>query len=285
MISTLVVLTHRRSPLGSPHPIRHLQRGHSAMAHSGSRTVVPMKPSCTTCLTLRIATGCDKLDRKEGDELRPPVYKSGIRVPTMKAARIAAALTGSAGWTLPGAGDRDVRRHRHQTQLGLPTGPAYYRWIRYTSSLIVMSRIVGWTAHIMEQAGANAHPAVERIRGSTATGPGVASGHHGCWSPIVARLRSGVPGGLRVGYCRGAVYPYEDRNCYRLRLMSRIRSVRSAIRCGRICRWTRSSGWPGMPGRTRCIRDTGFCRRIRAWRRRASRPVSRSSARARRSWH
>lgn len=91
------------------------------------------------------------------------VYKNGdSRVPTMKHAlnRVAAARDGQR-WT-------DIytmletamfTATKIKPNLDFPTGPAYYLMgfdIPSFTALFVMSRITGWTAHIMEQAGANA---------------------------------------------------------------------------------------------------------------------------------
>jgi citrate synthase len=53
------------------------------------------------------------------------------------------------------AQDRDDGRHRNQPNLDFPTGPAYYLMgfdIPTFTPIFVMSRITGWTAHVMEQA-------------------------------------------------------------------------------------------------------------------------------------
>ncbi|SON61150.1 2-methylcitrate synthase [Mycobacterium simulans] len=91
------------------------------------------------------------------------VYKNGdSRVPTMKR-----ALTGVAGVR---DGQRwldiyDVLEAEMRAATGIkpnldfPTGPAYYLMgfdIASFTPIFVMSRITGWTAHIMEQGAANA---------------------------------------------------------------------------------------------------------------------------------
>lgn len=92
------------------------------------------------------------------------VYKNGdSRVPTMKAALecVAAVRDGGQRWL-------DIYRVLENSMLAttgikpnldFPTGPAYYLMgfdIPSFTPLFVMSRITGWTAHIMEQAAANA---------------------------------------------------------------------------------------------------------------------------------
>jgi citrate synthase len=91
------------------------------------------------------------------------VYKNGdSRVPAMKEALArVAAVCGGQRWL-------DIY-HMLETEmfaattikpnLDFPTGPAYYLMgfdIPSFTSLFVMSRITGWTAHIIEQAGSNA---------------------------------------------------------------------------------------------------------------------------------
>ncbi|MFH5209595.1 bifunctional 2-methylcitrate synthase/citrate synthase [Antrihabitans spumae] len=91
------------------------------------------------------------------------VYKNGdSRVPTMKAALDdIAALTGGAKWLA--MYDAMVTTMADATgikpNLDFPTGPAYYLMgfdIEMFTPIFVMSRITGWTAHIIEQAGSNA---------------------------------------------------------------------------------------------------------------------------------
>ncbi|OMC29581.1 2-methylcitrate synthase [Mycobacterium sp. GA-1841] len=91
------------------------------------------------------------------------VYKNGdSRVPTMKAAlQCVAAVRDGQRWL-------DLYERLEQNMLAatgikpnldFPTGPAYYLMgfdIPSFTPLFVMSRITGWTAHIMEQAGSNA---------------------------------------------------------------------------------------------------------------------------------
>ncbi|MFF3570961.1 bifunctional 2-methylcitrate synthase/citrate synthase [Nocardia jiangxiensis] len=91
------------------------------------------------------------------------VYKNGdSRVPTMKKAFLdIAAATGGQKW---------VRMYQIlentmndstgiKPNLDFPTGPAYYLLgfdIEVFTPIFVMSRITGWTAHIIEQSGSNA---------------------------------------------------------------------------------------------------------------------------------
>ena len=91
------------------------------------------------------------------------VYKNGdSRVPTMKEALVrVAAVTDGQGWL-------DIYQVLEtemfaatgiKPNLDFPTGPAYYLMgfdIPSFTPLFVMSRITGWTAHIIEQAGSNA---------------------------------------------------------------------------------------------------------------------------------
>ncbi|OCB16643.1 2-methylcitrate synthase [Mycolicibacterium porcinum] len=91
------------------------------------------------------------------------VYKNGdSRVPTMKAAlRQVAAVRDGQQWL-------DIYNElesamfaatKIKPNLDFPTGPAYYLMgfdIPSFTPLFVMSRITGWTAHIMEQAASNA---------------------------------------------------------------------------------------------------------------------------------
>lgn len=91
------------------------------------------------------------------------VYKNGdSRVPTMKAAlQQVAAVRDGKRWldiynVLEGA---MFAATTIKPNLDFPTGPAYYLMgfdIPSFTSLFVMSRITGWTAHIMEQAASNA---------------------------------------------------------------------------------------------------------------------------------
>ncbi|MDF0528730.1 bifunctional 2-methylcitrate synthase/citrate synthase [Tsukamurella sp. 8F] len=106
----------------------------------------------------------DKLSRKEkvmGFGHR--VYKNGdSRVPTMKQAFIdVAARTGGQKWveiydTLERVMDEATGI---KPNLDFPTGPAYYLLgfdIEMFTPIFVLSRITGWTAHIIEQGEANA---------------------------------------------------------------------------------------------------------------------------------
>lgn len=106
----------------------------------------------------------DKLSRKEkvmGFGHR--VYKNGdSRVPTMKQALIdVAAVRDGQRWI-------DIYQVLENAMaattgikpnLDFPTGPAYYLMgfdIPVFTPIFVMSRITGWTAHVMEQAASNA---------------------------------------------------------------------------------------------------------------------------------
>lgn len=91
------------------------------------------------------------------------VYKHGdSRVPTMRAAFLdVAAHTEGQKWTA--MYDILERTMRDATgiapNLDFPTGPAYYLMgfdIEMFTPLFVMSRITGWTAHIIEQGESNA---------------------------------------------------------------------------------------------------------------------------------
>ncbi len=91
------------------------------------------------------------------------VYKNGdSRVPTMKGAlqQVAAVRDGQRWLDI-----YDVLEHSMfaateiKPNLDFPTGPAYYLMgfdIPCFTPIFVMSRITGWTAHIMEQASSNA---------------------------------------------------------------------------------------------------------------------------------
>lgn len=90
------------------------------------------------------------------------VYKNGdSRVPTMKKyAQKMAEVTGQQKWML--MYDRLERTMVEQKNihpnLDFPAGPAYYMMgfeIDFFTPIFVMSRITGWTAHIMEQAENN----------------------------------------------------------------------------------------------------------------------------------
>lgn len=91
------------------------------------------------------------------------VYKNGdSRVPTMKAAlqRVAAVRDGQRWLDLYERMEQNMLAATGiKPNLDFPTGPAYYLMgfdIPSFTPLFVMSRITGWTAHIMEQAGSNA---------------------------------------------------------------------------------------------------------------------------------
>lgn len=91
------------------------------------------------------------------------VYKNGdSRVPTMKAAltRIAAVRNGQNWLDIYNALEGAMAATTGiKPNLDFPTGPAYYLMgfdIPSFTPLFVMSRITGWTAHIMEQAASNA---------------------------------------------------------------------------------------------------------------------------------
>lgn len=90
------------------------------------------------------------------------VYKSGdSRVPTMKKyAQKMADVTGQQKWmqiyeTLEKV---MVDKKKIYPNLDFPAGPAYYMMgfeIDFFTPIFVMARTTGWSAHIMEQAGAN----------------------------------------------------------------------------------------------------------------------------------
>ena len=91
------------------------------------------------------------------------VYKNGdSRVTTMKAAldRVVAARGGQRWLDIYTVLEREMfTATRIKPNLDFPTGPAYYLMgfdIPVFTPLFVMARIVGWTAHIMEQASSNA---------------------------------------------------------------------------------------------------------------------------------
>ncbi|WP_458316709.1 bifunctional 2-methylcitrate synthase/citrate synthase [Mycolicibacterium brisbanense] len=106
----------------------------------------------------------DKLSRKEkvmGFGHR--VYRNGdSRVPTMKAAlqQVAAARDGQRWLDICERLEQTMRATTGiQPNLDFPTGPAYHLMgfdIPSFTPIFVMSRITGWTAHIIEQAGSNA---------------------------------------------------------------------------------------------------------------------------------
>ena len=90
------------------------------------------------------------------------VYRSGdSRVPTMtKYAEKMASFTGGEKWMEMSKILRDtmVEEKGIYPNLDFPAGPAYYMMgfdIEMFTPIFVMSRITGWTAHIMEQAADN----------------------------------------------------------------------------------------------------------------------------------
>ncbi|BCZ22329.1 bifunctional 2-methylcitrate synthase/citrate synthase [Mycobacterium senriense] len=105
-----------------------------------------------------------KLDRKDkimGFGHR--VYKNGdSRVPTMKEAlkRVAAARAGQKWLDIYEVLERGMAEANGiKPNLDFPTGPAYYLMgfdIGIFTPIFVMSRITGWTAHIIEQTASNA---------------------------------------------------------------------------------------------------------------------------------
>ncbi|MEV0247127.1 bifunctional 2-methylcitrate synthase/citrate synthase [Nocardia sp. NPDC050712] len=106
----------------------------------------------------------DKLSRREkvmGFGHR--VYKNGdSRVPTMKQAFLdIAAATGGTEWVrMYEILERTMTEATGiEPNLDFPTGPAYYLLgfdIEVFTPIFVMSRITGWTAHIIEQGESNA---------------------------------------------------------------------------------------------------------------------------------
>lgn len=91
------------------------------------------------------------------------VYKNGdSRVPTMKAAlqEVAAVRDGQQWLDIYNVLESAMfAATKIKPNLDFPTGPAYYLMgfdIPSFTPLFVMSRITGWTAHIMEQAASNA---------------------------------------------------------------------------------------------------------------------------------
>jgi citrate synthase len=91
------------------------------------------------------------------------VYKSGdSRVPTMKRAleRVAAVRGGQRWLDIYEVLETGMAEANGiKPNLDFPTGPAYYLMgfdIPTFTPIFVMSRITGWTAHIMEQAASNA---------------------------------------------------------------------------------------------------------------------------------
>ncbi|BBX23571.1 citrate synthase [Mycolicibacter terrae] len=91
------------------------------------------------------------------------VYKNGdSRVPTMKRAlaRVAAAHDGGRWMEIYDVLEAEMFAATGlKPNLDFPTGPAYHLMgfdIAMFTPLFVMSRVVGWTAHIIEQTAANA---------------------------------------------------------------------------------------------------------------------------------
>lgn len=91
------------------------------------------------------------------------VYRNGdSRVPTMRRALFEVAeQVGDRRWTAiyPELEAAMAERTGIEPNLDYPTGPAYHLMgfdIEMFTPMFVMSRIVGWTAHIIEQAAANA---------------------------------------------------------------------------------------------------------------------------------
>ncbi|HTQ22663.1 bifunctional 2-methylcitrate synthase/citrate synthase [Mycobacterium sp.] len=91
------------------------------------------------------------------------VYKNGdSRVPTMKQAlkRVAAARDGQNWLDIYEVLEKRMAdANGIKPNLDFPTGPAYYLMgfdINCFTPIFVMSRITGWTAHIMEQVASNA---------------------------------------------------------------------------------------------------------------------------------
>ncbi len=90
------------------------------------------------------------------------VYKSGdSRVPTMrKYAEKIASFTGGEKWIQISniLRDKMIKEKNIYPNLDFPAGPAYYMMgfdIEMFTPIFVMSRITGWTAHIMEQTADN----------------------------------------------------------------------------------------------------------------------------------
>jgi citrate synthase len=91
------------------------------------------------------------------------VYKNGdSRVPTMKAAlqRVAAARDGQRWLDIYEVLEKGMAdANGIKPNLDFPTGPAYYLMgfdIGAFTPIFVMSRVTGWTAHIIEQTASNA---------------------------------------------------------------------------------------------------------------------------------
>jgi citrate synthase len=92
------------------------------------------------------------------------VYKHGdSRVPTMRAALDRLAVLSKEGRQLMAVSDRLEQAMRKEKglypNLDYATGPAYYLMgfdVATFTPIFVMSRITGWTAHIIEQRAHNA---------------------------------------------------------------------------------------------------------------------------------
>ncbi|OBH53114.1 citrate synthase/methylcitrate synthase [Mycobacterium mantenii] len=91
------------------------------------------------------------------------VYKNGdSRVPTMKEAlkRVAAVRNGQKWLDIYGVLEKGMAEANGiKPNLDFPTGPAYHLMgfdIGMFTPIFVMSRITGWTAHIIEQTASNA---------------------------------------------------------------------------------------------------------------------------------
>jgi citrate synthase len=91
------------------------------------------------------------------------VYKNGdSRVPTMKEAlkRVAAARDGQKWLDIYQVLEKGMAdANGIKPNLDFPTGPAYHLMgfdIEVFTPIFVMSRITGWTAHIIEQTASNA---------------------------------------------------------------------------------------------------------------------------------
>ncbi|MGY2120400.1 bifunctional 2-methylcitrate synthase/citrate synthase [Nocardia gipuzkoensis] len=91
------------------------------------------------------------------------VYKNGdSRVPTMRAelAQVAAVTGGERWLRVSAALERAMQEATGiEPNLDFPAGPAYYLMgfdIAMFTPIFVMSRITGWTAHIIEQVASNA---------------------------------------------------------------------------------------------------------------------------------
>ena len=158
-------------------PRRHERRSPTSTRRSSARsarsrvrcTAAPTRPSCTSSTrSARPTTSAPWLDQALAEKRKimgfgHRVYKHGdSRVPTMKAAldtlveqydaRDLAALYDDAR-----VGDGLAQGHRAEPRLPVGSGlqPDGVRHPTFTP-LFVASRVTGWTAHIMEQAAANA---------------------------------------------------------------------------------------------------------------------------------